>query len=336
MPVRNDADRVADTLDSLFAQSRLPDEVVVADGCSTDDTVERIKAYSGRGVPIHVVPNQSLFCGGGRNAATRAASNDVLITLDLGNRADPGWLEAMAREFEQDPELDYLGGVFYPILDTSYGRVSGAIIYFDDCVGMSWSREELERNKPQNALPGGLCMAYRRSIWERAGEFSEWARKGQDRLFSHRIQRINGKIDMSLDAVMHHHMGHSLRDDFNRHYLYGLWIARTALPRARFWRLFTTYALGVLLLAASFFLPWLLMLAPVLVLIYVYVGAWRKLDILAKLTGEPFSMKERLCAIAVLFVKDAAVLSGNIIGSIDRLVRPRWRRMSRQYLEEGR
>ena len=59
MPVRNDARSVAATMESLFAQTRLPDEIVVADGCSTDDTVKRIEAFGDRGVPIRVVRNES-------------------------------------------------------------------------------------------------------------------------------------------------------------------------------------------------------------------------------------------------------------------------------------
>jgi GT2 family glycosyltransferase len=335
MPVRNNGSQVDATLESVFAQTRLPDEIVVADGCSTDDTVERIEAFGNRGVPIRVVRNESLFAGGGRNAATRAASHDLLVGMDSGNRADPKWLESMVKPFEEDPALDYLGGVFYPILDTWFERTSGAVIYFIDCLGMTWSREELERKAPVG-LPGGLCMAYRRSIWERAGGFAEWARRGQDRLFSLRIQKIGGKISMSLDAVIYHHMARSTGEAFDRHFLYGVWAARIGLPIPRFLRLARIYAVGVALAVASLFVPRLFWVMPFLVAAYIYVGAWRKLDILAKATGKPFSMKQRLWAIVLLFVKDAAVLAGNTLGSLDRLVRPRWRRMTREYLEAGR
>jgi GT2 family glycosyltransferase len=335
MPVRNDAWSVAATMEALFAQTRLPDEIVVADGCSTDDTVARLEAFGNRGVPLRIVRNESVFCGGGRNAATRAASHDILVTLDLGNRPDPRWLESMVTPFEEDASLEYLGGVFYPILDTWFERTSGAIIYFDDCLGMTWTREELLRNA-KVGLPGGMCMAYRRSIWERAGGFSEWARKGQDRLFSLRVQRIDGKIGISLDAIMHHHMAHSIRAAFKKHFVYGLWAARMALPGKRFQRLASVYAAGIGVAAASWFVPGLIWAVLVLLMAYVYVGAWRKLDILTRATGKPFSARQRFWAVVLLFVKDAAILTGNGLGSLDRLIRPRWRRMTRDYLEAGR
>ena len=335
MPVRNDAASVDATLESLFAQTRLPDEIVVADGCSTDDTVARIQAFGNRGVPIRVVHNGSIFCGGGRNAATKAASHDLLVCLDLGNRADPKWLESMVAPFEDDPALDYLGGVFYPLIETPFERVSASIIYFEDTLGMTWTPEELKQ-KARVGLPGGLCMAYRRSIWQRAGEFSEWATKGQDRLFSLRVVRIGGKIDMSLQAIMHHHMAGSFGSAFNKHFHYGVWAARIGLPTPRFRRLIRTYAAGIGLVAASLFLPPLRWLVPFSVAAYIYVGAWRKLHLIAKATGEPFSVKQWLWAVGVLFVKDAAVLSGSIRGTLDRFANPQWRRMTQDYLAEGR
>ena len=267
MPVRNDAARVECTMDSLFQQTRLPDEVVIADGCSTDTTVQRMLEYSDRGVPFKVVENPSMFCGGGRNAATQAAEHDLLVTLDLGNRADPQWLAGMVAPFEEDETLDYLGSVVHPMVDAGeYEKVSGAIIYFDDFVGMKLSRDQLQSMVGDKPIPGGASMAFRKDIWLRAGKFSEWARKGQDRLFSHRVHHLGGKVDMSVDSIMYLHMGHSIADDFNRHYLYGLWIARTGLPRARFKRLVAVYAVGAAMIGLAFLNP---VFWPILALVVI-------------------------------------------------------------------
>lgn len=336
IPVRNAAENVAVTMESLFAQTRLPDEVVVADGGSTDDTVKRIEAFGNRGVPIRVVQNESLFAGGGRNAATRAATHDLLVNLDIGNRADPNWLAAMVMAFEEDPSLEYVGGVFYPMFNTWFERTSAAIIYFEDTLGTTWTTEELKTKARFSGVIGGMCMAYRRSIWQRAGGFPEWAKKGQDRLFSLRVVRVGGKAGLTLHSVMYHHMARSFYEAFDRHFHYGVWAARIGLPTPRFRRLLGTYALGVCVAVASLLVPGLLWSILALVVAYTYVGAWRKLVIIGKATGKPFGVKEHLCAALILFVKDAAVLSGGLLGSLDRLVRPRWRRMTREYLETGR
>ena len=336
IPVRNEGERVTETFESLFGQSRMPDEIVVGDGMSTDDTRERIMRFADRGVSVRIVDNPSLFAGGGRNVATAAATGDLIVNLDVGNRPDPRWLEELVRPFEQDDALDYAGGIFVPLMETEFERVAGAIIYYDDCVGMTWTREELERNVPPDPLPGGNCMAYRKPIWQRAGAFCEWAKKGQDRLFSYRIRNIGGKIAMTLDSIMHHHMAGSLGDVFNRHFNYDLWVGRMGLSRPRYRSLSRVYAAGFVLLLACLVVPRLFALLPLFALAYVYVGAWRKLDTLTDLTGRPFGLRDRLTAVAVLFVRDFAVLAGGTRGSLERLFNPGWRRMTDDYLRNGR
>jgi len=336
VPVRNEGERVTETLESLYEQSRLPDEIVAGDGMSTDDTRKRIMSFADRGIPVRVVDNPSLFAGGGRNAATACATGDLIVNLDVGNLPDRRWLEELVRPFEQDEALDYAGGIYIPLMTSPFERVSGAIIYYNDSVGMNWTREELERNVPSDPLPGGNCMAYRKHIWQRAGGFCEWARKGQDRLFSYRVRDIGGKIAMTLDSVMHHHMASSLRDVFDRHFNYDLWLGRMALSRSRFRSLLRVYSVGLIALASCWFVPILALVLPLLVLAYIYVAAWRKLDTLTRLTRRPFTLRQRLQAVAVLFVRDFAVLAGGTRGSLERLLDPSWRRMTREYLEHGR
>lgn len=61
MPVKNEERSVSPTLDAVFASTRLPDEIIIADGQSVDQTLERVQAYMGRGVTIRVVLNPQIF-----------------------------------------------------------------------------------------------------------------------------------------------------------------------------------------------------------------------------------------------------------------------------------
>jgi GT2 family glycosyltransferase len=335
MPARNVAGYVEPTLDSIFAQTRLPDEIVVADGHSTDDTVASVLRYEGRGVPVRVVKNDTIFAGGGRNAATRAARHDLLVNMDFGNRAEPRWLEEMVRPFEKDPALDLLGGVFVPTFDTPFERVFAAAFYTVDCLLPTMRREEMETLAPADFVPGGMCMAYRRSIWERAGGFCEWSRKGQDRLFGRRVRHIGGKLAFTLDARVHHHMARSFRSLIERHFFYDLWAARQGLPAPWVQRVVLAYVLGLSILLVSTRSPgWLFALLPLFVT-YVQVRAWRKLDRVAALTPLRFGWREKLLAIPILLIFDAAVFLGRTAGTIDRWLRSSWREKTRAYLEFG-
>jgi len=75
----NQASYIGPALDSVFAQSRTPAEVIVVDDGSTDDTPERIAPYRDRLVYIRQ-PNQGVAQA--RNTGVRTARGDLLAFLD--------------------------------------------------------------------------------------------------------------------------------------------------------------------------------------------------------------------------------------------------------------
>src|SRR5262245_16397876 len=55
IPVRNSRAFIQETLDSVAAQKRKPDRVVVLDNCSTDDTPQIVQAF--KGLPVEYIRN---------------------------------------------------------------------------------------------------------------------------------------------------------------------------------------------------------------------------------------------------------------------------------------
>ena len=88
IPTLNEAWQIADALDALH----WADEVIVADGGSTDDTVAIARE---RGVTVIEMPGGSL--AGQRNAAIAAARNEWILALDADERVT----EALRRELRQ-------------------------------------------------------------------------------------------------------------------------------------------------------------------------------------------------------------------------------------------
>ncbi len=87
--VKNEAHALARLLDSIGAQTRLPDEVVIADGGSTDDTARRIEPWgAAQPFPVRVVIVPGANIAQGRNAAIRAARGALIAATDAGV-----WLE---------------------------------------------------------------------------------------------------------------------------------------------------------------------------------------------------------------------------------------------------
>lgn len=94
IPTLNEIAYLPHLLDALAMQTRLPDEIIVADAGSKDGTAELAQS---RGVRV--------MHGGmpavGRNAGARAAKGDLLLFLDADVLPPPDFIARVLEEFEQ-------------------------------------------------------------------------------------------------------------------------------------------------------------------------------------------------------------------------------------------
>lgn len=95
------------TLESVFAQSRPADEVLVVDDGSTDDTAAVLADYGGR---IRVVRQENGGRSAARNTAVLEARGDLISFLDSDDRWLPDKLARQAPVFEQQPRVGLVHG----------------------------------------------------------------------------------------------------------------------------------------------------------------------------------------------------------------------------------
>ena len=88
LTVLNESGSIRAVLDSLAAQSRPADEVVVCDGGSRDGTLAVLHEYAAR-LPLRIIEAPGANIAQGRNAAIRAASGEVIAVTDGGVRDSP-------------------------------------------------------------------------------------------------------------------------------------------------------------------------------------------------------------------------------------------------------
>lgn len=159
MTVLNDP-RVARTLDSLLAQTRLPDEILVDDGGGTGEVRRITEAYHARDPRvIHVdapgnIPES-------RNIALRRATGEFIAFLDADEVAPPEWLAHLLVPF-REPKVGFAGGPT-PALPGS-ARSVGARFY-DGYLRRFYDR--VARHRP-HALPMGNS-AWRASVFRTVG-----------------------------------------------------------------------------------------------------------------------------------------------------------------------
>jgi len=104
----NEARYLPACLHSILAQSRVPDELLVINNASTDET-----SFVALQIPyVRVVaePRKGLVVA--RETGRRHATGDVLIYADADCRAPLTWIERIERRFARDPALVALSGPY--------------------------------------------------------------------------------------------------------------------------------------------------------------------------------------------------------------------------------
>jgi glycosyltransferase involved in cell wall biosynthesis len=89
------------TLDSVMAQTRVPDEVIVLDDGSTDDTFAIAESYR-PSVSVLRQPNKGV--SGARNALCELAGGDLVAFIDADDIWHPKYLEAQCKLSEEHPD----------------------------------------------------------------------------------------------------------------------------------------------------------------------------------------------------------------------------------------
>ncbi|MYH62361.1 MAG: glycosyltransferase, partial [Caldilineaceae bacterium SB0675_bin_29] len=111
--VYNEEKSIKTLMDSLLNQTRQPDEIVICDGGSTDDTVALLEEYTGRLPGLRVVADAGANISQGRNRAVAEAKGTIIACTDAGVRLDSNWLDELVAPFEEaaSPRGRHVGAV---------------------------------------------------------------------------------------------------------------------------------------------------------------------------------------------------------------------------------
>lgn len=128
VPVRDELARLPAVLTAIEAQSRQPDEVVVADGRSTDGTREWLREAARQRPWLHVVDNPEQVVPTALNAALRVATGDLVARMDAHADYAPDYLEQLVRVLVERPDVVAVGGAMETAGRGAWGRAIAATL----------------------------------------------------------------------------------------------------------------------------------------------------------------------------------------------------------------
>jgi glycosyltransferase involved in cell wall biosynthesis len=241
--VRNESRSVDALLDSLLRGQRSPDEIVIADGGSTDDTVERLLARAATETRLRVLEtpgNRSV----GRNSAIRAARNDVIACTDAGVEVEPAWLEEILRPFERDPSVDVVAGFYRPVASTAFERAAGVV-----------SAPRLKEVDLERFLPSTRSVAFRREAWRKAGGFDEALAHNEDTPFALAMKKAGCRFAFAPAAIVGWRPRGDLSAFYRQHRRFGFGDGESRVQGWFYATIAIKYGAAIALAALGFLFP---------------------------------------------------------------------------------
>jgi glycosyltransferase involved in cell wall biosynthesis len=233
----NEIDHLDEWLNSIFAQTRRPDEVIIVDAGSSDGTYEKLIEWQ-KNFPELIVKQK---CGAniaeGRNLAISAASNELIAVTDSGCVLARDWLEHMIDPF-QETMVDVVSGCYIPVGKGILGSLAASYLKMD--------RLNMD---PETFLPSSRSIAFRRSSWRAVQGYPEWLyRTGEDTLFDVELRKRSFRFFSQPAAKVYWRVPGNLKGFCKQAFEYARGDREAGLFYTAYIKMSCKYLLGFLLL----------------------------------------------------------------------------------------
>jgi glycosyltransferase involved in cell wall biosynthesis len=111
---RNRAQLLERALQSIVEQKRQPEQVVVVDNASTDETALVAGKFADK-LNLTVVPEKTVGIPYARNSGLAHCTEDIVAIVDDDCVADCRWLAELENPFLKDPRVGAVGGSVLPM-----------------------------------------------------------------------------------------------------------------------------------------------------------------------------------------------------------------------------
>jgi len=249
IPTKNEEEKIKRCLEAVFNQTVQPFEVIVVDGRSTDQTVEKARKF-----PVKILYENYHTRAGACQVGVENAKGKFIAFTDADCIPERDWLENLVKEFGAG-----IVGVGGGIKNIGEGLWEKSInLAMGTFLGSANSVQgRFFKDKRYVKSISGSNSIYRREDISKAGGFDLWLSTAEDTKLSKKLLRM-GKLLYTPNAVILHHHKRGLRDFAKRMYQYGY-----GKGNSRLWDLQIIPPILILLLLASLIFTPLIFLSMV-------------------------------------------------------------------------
>jgi glycosyltransferase involved in cell wall biosynthesis len=187
----NESNSILPLLESIHSQNLQPSEVVLVDGGSSDDTVEKIKIFSKKHPQLSIRLSQNKGNRSvGRNAAIILAQHSVLAITDAGCTLHPEWLKNLVTQYEIT-RTPVVSGYYASKPHTTFQKaVIPYVLVMPDKVSAC------------TFLPATRSMLLEKKMWKQLGGFDETLSDNEDYAFAKKLEKLQIPRSFAQNAVV--------------------------------------------------------------------------------------------------------------------------------------
>jgi succinoglycan biosynthesis protein ExoA len=260
IPCYNEELTISQLLEAIYSQTYpvIDMEVIIADGLSTDRTIERIRDFK-LGHPnlkIIVIENTRRVIPSGLNRAIEAASGKYILRLDAHSIPHKDYIQKCVAGLEAGLG-DNIGGIWQIKPGASTWIARAIAIAAAHPLGAGDARYRIGGVAQEvDTVPFG---AYRREVLDKIGLFDESLLSNEDYELNVRLRRSGGKIWMDPTILSIYYSRPNLRDLSKQYWRYGFWKAQMLRkhPTTLRWRQLLPPLFILTLVAVAVFSIWL-------------------------------------------------------------------------------
>jgi len=214
--VYNEENSISQFIESLNNQTELPDEFIIVDGGSSDNTVNILQRELSKELKFKIIVDETCnkkYSKGpiakGRNIAISNTIYLNILVTDAGCILDENWIKEMKKSFIED-KVDIVSGWYKANITNSFQKEIADVF----CPKI----ENIDKSK---FLPSSRSLGFKKSLWEEVNGYPENSYTAEDTLFDINIFNLTDKIILNEKAFVYWEVPKDNRELIQKLYQYG-------------------------------------------------------------------------------------------------------------------
>lgn len=223
IPALNAEKELPELLNALHQQRRQPDEIIIVDSSSTDNTVRICGSDSD--VRLIQIDRKDFDHGRTRDMALRESIGDIVVFLTQDAvPANKEFLERLIAPLENDYVAVSTGRQLPKADASTMERLVREFNY--PAESHIRSKADIPRMGIKTFFCSDVCAAYNREIYLKLGGFEHPLKTNEDMFFAAAAINSGFCIAYSADAQVFHSHNFTLKEQYKRNYIQGYEIER--------------------------------------------------------------------------------------------------------------